>query len=483
MSQESVNTTYFPPVVAVLGHVDHGKTTLLDAIRRTSIAERELGGITQRIGASSVEIISEGKRRKITFIDTPGHEAFAKMRSRGAQVADIGLLVVSAADGVMPQTRESISVLKEAGIPYIVVLTKSDLPTANPQKVKQQLLGENVLLEEFGGDIPSISVSAKTNYNIKELLDLILLVYEMHYPPSKDAASAPLKAVVIESRLDPKAGPKATVIIKKGTIRLRDELYTEHGPFRVRSIFSDRGELLQEASVGDAVEILGFTRVPSVGSLITKTPQALAEVPQKVPLKKEFAFPTQKQEGELHIILVADSQGSLEAITNALPEKVKVIYQKTGEITEADVLMAKSTGSLIIGFNTRIRPDVAKLARTEKVLMKNYSIIYELLDEISEVLAGKELEMMEQIFGTAQILAKFPYEKTYALGIRVLDGRVAKGDKARLVRGEEIIGETQITSLRIGKNPVSKVEKGQEAGILISPLLDFQVGDMIICHE
>lgn len=479
-----VSTTLFPPVVAVLGHVDHGKTTLLDAIRHTSIAEREYGGITQKIGASSVQILHEGKPRKITFIDTPGHEAFAKMRSRGATASDIGLLIVSSVEGVMPQTRESITVLKQAHIPIIVVLTKSDLPTKNPEKVKGQIAREGILLEGMGGDVPVIEVSAKTGQNIKELLNLILLVWDIHasaHPP-KVSPTHRLWAIVIESRLDPKAGPRATVVIKDGTIHARQELFDEIGTFKVRSLMNDQGDMIQEATIGEAVEVLGFLKVPPVGSIISSE-ELVPSKKEEGTLKREHIYSPVARLDELQIVLVADSQGSLEAIINSLPEKVHILEQKTGEITEGDVLLAKATGAFVIGFNTKIRPDVSKLARTEKVLMKNYTIIYELLSEIADVLEGKQLAQREEIYGTAKVLAKFPFEKTFVLGILVTDGRIARGDKVRLVRGEEIIGESQITSLRIGKTPTNKVEKGHEAGILITPTLDFQVGDMVISHE
>lgn len=475
--------TLYPPVVTVLGHVDHGKTTLLDAIRSTSIAEREHGGITQKIGASSIEIVVDGKPRRITFIDTPGHEAFSKMRSRGAQAADIALLIVSAVDGVMPQTRESIKILQASGLPIIVVLTKSDLPGKNIEKVKGQILREGIMLEGMGGDVPVIEVSAKTNHNVKELLDLILLVQEVHTSTHPVTASPdhPLRAIVIESRLDQKAGPRATIIIRDGQLEPRQEVYTEEGAFKVRSLMNDTGKMLQTATVGDAVEVLGFLKVPAVGSLITSTPQDKKATPTKLSQNVDYSPLANKE--ELPIILVADSQGSLEAIVNALPEKISILDQKTGEMSEGDVLLAKSTGAFVIGFNSKIRPDVQKLARTEKVLMKNYTIIYELLDELADVLEGKRLAAIEEIYGTAAVLAKFPFEKTFALGISVTDGRIARGDKIRIMRGDEVVGEAQITSLRIGKNPASKVEKGHEAGIVITPMLDFQVGDVVLSHE
>lgn len=242
---------HFPPVVAVLGHVDHGKTTLLDAIRKTSIAEREKGGITQKIGASSVEIVHEGQKRKITFIDTPGHEAFSKMRGRGAQAADIGLLIVSLADSVKPQTRESISILKDTDTPFIVVLTKADLPDLIPEKSKKDLAKEGVMLEGYGGDVPVIEVSGKTGSNIKELLDLILLMFDLHKKPDYDkevSEKASLQAIVIEAKLDPRAGSKATIVVKNGKLQARDNLKTDGQVFKVRMLLDDQGKTVSVAS-------------------------------------------------------------------------------------------------------------------------------------------------------------------------------------------------------------------------------------------
>lgn len=472
--------TKFPPVVSVLGHVDHGKTTLLDAIRKTSIAEREHGGITQKIGASEVEIVHEGQKRRITFIDTPGHEAFAKMRGRGAKAADIGILVVSSADGIMPQTKESIELLKAANVPYIVALTKSDLPTKMPEKVKQQLVGAGVMLEGLGGDIPFIEVSAKTNHNIKELLDLILLVNDLHHPDIEHVSSQkPLLGIIIESKLDPKAGPRATVVIKNGKLQLRETVFNEGKELKVRSLLDTFSKQIKEATVGDAVEVLGFTEVPVVGSSLTSmenTAEAVATVGE------EKAYSPMAPEGALSVILCVDSYGSLEAILAALPEDIIVISNKTGDVTESDILLAKSTGAIVLGFNVKIRPDVLRLAVTEKVLVRNYAIIYEMLDELSDVLEGKRLESEEQIFGTAKIMASFPFEKTLALGLRVEEGRVARGDKVRIMRGDDVVGESTIASLRVGKDPASKVEAGSEAGAVLASKLDFRVGDMVISH-
>lgn len=473
----------FPPVVSVLGHVDHGKTTLLDSIRKTNIAEKEHGGITQRIGASSIEILHEGEKRRITFIDTPGHETFSKMRSRGAIASDIGLLVISSTDGIMPQTKESINLLKDAKIPFIVVLTKTDLEGGNPEKIKQQLLKEDVVLEGFGGDIPVIEVSAKTGKNIKELLELIILVYEVHTKQEKKLSeNGKFEGIIIESKLDQKSGPKATIVIKNGKIAIREELVCEDVKAKVRTIINDKGDHLESATIGNAVEILGFEKVPNVGAVVYKKSDVLLNAKEQItPIVNTTTLGL--EESTLSVILRSDTQGSLEAIVNAISEKIFVISKKTGEISPADVLLAKSTGSIILGFNIKVGVDVMHLARTEKVLLKNYTIIYELLDELKEALEGKILSMQEEIYGKAKVQASFPFEKTKVLGVVVLEGRIAKGDKVRVIRNEEIMGESHITSVRQGKNQISKVEKGEEAGIILSPLVDFTIGDVVICHS
>lgn len=480
----------FPPVVAVLGHVDHGKTTLLDAIRKTSIADREKGGITQKIGASMIEFMHDGKPRWITFIDTPGHEAFSQMRGRGAQAADIALLIVSSSDGVKPQTRESIEVLKQTQTPFIVVLTKADLPNKNPEKSKQELMKEGIAFEGYGGDTPVLEVSAKTRQNIPELLDLILLMFDMHKKADYETAiskDAPLAAVVIESKLDTRAGAKATVIIKNGTLRPREELAVDRQVFKVRMLLNDMGKPVNEAVVGDAVEVLGFEEVPNVGSVIVHKSHAVPmEVPDSAlakPLQRDLVYRKQEEEVGLSVVLVADTQGSLEAIVNAFPKEIKVVLKKTGEVNEADVLMAKSTGGIVLSFNTKLKPEVTKFAFIEKVLVRNYEIIYELLDELKDALEGKLLSQIEQIFGQAKVLAKFPFEKTFAWGISVTDGRIAKGDRVRIMRGNDVVGESTIASVRVGKNPVSKVEKGHEAGCVLSSSLDIVPGDMILSHS
>lgn len=482
---KNASNTFYPPVVAVLGHVDHGKTTLLDTIRKTSVAVREHGGITQKIGASQIEVSHEGNKRKITFIDTPGHEAFHNMRGRGVAAADIGLLVVSSVDGVMPQTKESIKLLKASKIPFIVVLTKIDDPQKLSDKVKQQLLKEEISLEEYGGDVPLIEVSAKTGLNIDKLLDLILLVYDLKrsanfYPFSEDGQ---LMGIVIESSLDKKSGPRATIVIKNGILKLKDEVYSGEIKGKVKNLINDAGSL-SKATVGDAVEILGFEKVPPVGSEVLSTSKPMEELSYKEEKTKSFSpFEQEENSHMLSVVLCTDNQGSMEAIKNSFSKDVKIVIEKTSDMEVSDILFAKSTGSIVLGFNVKIKPEVANLARTEKVLVKNYTIIYEMLDEISEFVQGKLDALKEEIYGIAKIIASFPYEKTKVCGIKVSEGRVAKGDKVRLIRNDEIIGESRINSVRQGKDQVSKIETGLEGGIILSPFLDFTIGDMLISHS
>lgn len=481
---KNASDTIYPPVVAVVGHVDHGKTTLLDTIRKTNIAVREHGGITQKIGASQIEVNHEGTVRKITFIDTPGHEVFSNMRGRGVAAADIGLLIVSSVDGVMPQTKESIKLLKSSKIPFIVVLTKIDDPQKLPDKAKQQLQKEEVSLEEYGGDVPLIEVSAKSGTNITKLLDLILLVYDVKreanfYPFTEDGA---FMGIVIESSMDQNSGPKATVVVKNGKIKLRDEVFSKDIKGKVRNLISDRGNL-KEASVGDAVEILGFEKVPFVGSIITNTIKPLEELTYKEAKPVNLDPFEEKDEHLLSIVLCADNQGSLEAIKNSITSGVKFVIEKTGEIEVSDVLFAKSTGSIILGFNVRIKPEIANLARTEKVLVKQYTIIYEMIGEIMDFVQGKLDALKEEVYGIAKILASFPFEKTKVCGIKVSEGRMAKLDKVRLIRNDEIVGESRLQSIRQGKEQVSKIETGEEGGVILSPFLDFTIGDVLISHN
>ncbi|MBI2622309.1 GTP-binding protein [Candidatus Microgenomates bacterium] len=460
------------PVVAVLGHVDHGKTTLLDSIRQTNLAQAEVGGITQGIGAYQAEVSHEGQKRLITFIDTPGHQAFVKMRSRGVSAADIAILVVAASEGVKPQTIESISHIKESGIPYIVVLTKSDLPDINTEKVKQELAKAGVMLEGLGGNVPCLSLSAKTGKGLKELLSLILLVWDLAEKKQQEE----LCAVVIESKLDRHRGALATVVVKSGQINTQDELFVGATPFKVRAIFNYRGQSLKQVQTGEAVEILGFTKVPLPGEIIQGKGQEVVKQPAKQAVNSE--------EFALSVILKTDNQGSLEAILQLLPKEILIIEKGSGEVTEGDVLAAKAQKAIIVAFNIKLRSEVVKLAQVEKILIKEYKIIYQLLEEIKEVVDSiKSGKTSEVVLGQARILAQFPFNKTRVLGIKVVEGRLAVGDRIKLIRQEAEIGKSKIISMRKIKEEIKVAREGTECGIVIEPLLDFELGDMVLSYQ
>lgn len=478
-----------PPVVAVLGHVDHGKTTLLDAIRKTHVAAGEHGGITQHIGAYQIEISDKKEGiRKITFIDTPGHEAFAKMRSRGAAVADIALLVVGADDSVKPQTKESIDQIKASGASMIVVINKIDLPTANADRVKQDLAKAGVQVEGFGGDVPVALVSAKEGKGVNELLELILLVAQMKELTAEPAA--PLEAVVIETRVDKGKGMVATLLVKKGMLVAATPLYegsTLVG--KVRAMFDEHGAPVTQALPSKPAETLGFTKLPAVGAVVTSQAATLVAATQVAQAAKsvggampDWLKPVEEQAKEtLKIVLKADTAGSLEAIRTALSERIKLVDSSIGDITDADILLAKSTSAFVVGFNVKCASPVAKLAQTEKVVFRIYTIIYELLDELSEVVAGmKEITAGERELGTGQIVAEFPYEKQRVAGTKVTSGRLARGDTIKIVRGEAEIGRAKIKTLRVRKDDVTKVETGGECGVLLDKKVDFAIQDAII---
>lgn len=464
-----------PPIVAVLGHVDHGKTSLLDAIRKTNVVAREHGGITQAIGAFSTTTI--------TFIDTPGHEAFAKMRSRGVKACDIVILVVASDDGVMPQTKEAISHIKEAKIPFVVALTKADVAGANPEKVKQQLLAEGVGLEGMGGEVPVVSVSSKTGEGIDDLLEVILLVGQL--TGIKGVESDPLEAVVIEAARDKRKGTVASLIIQKGTLAVGDEVVAEGITGKIRAIVTDTGATIKMATPGMPVEVLGFSDIPMVGTKVTKRGEAVVQQEAlSLPPNKEIAVPApiDPETRRLPVILKGNTQGSLEAILQSIPkDEVKIILATSGDPSEGDILLAKATSAIVIGFNTTISGSVAKLAETEGIIVKNYKLIYELLDELDEVIAlFKQGKAQEIILGKAQILALFPYDKKTVAGCKIIEGRIARGDKIRIERERTPIGEARIVSLRQGKEEVGKVESGAECGIILSVQLDFVPSDMIL---
>ncbi|RJQ25487.1 GTP-binding protein [Candidatus Parcubacteria bacterium] len=480
----------YPPVVSVLGHVDAGKTTLLDAIRKTQTTAREAGGITQKIGASEVEVDHDKNKRKITFIDTPGHQAFANMRSQGVNAADIVLLIVSLVDGVQPQTKESIKTIKESETPYIVVFTKNDLPTANIEKAKQQLLNEEVLLEGLGGEIPYISVSAKNGEGIEALLDLILLVYDLS--GIKKDAQKDFLGIVIDSKLDKRRGVAVSIVIKQGRLVVGDKLYdSEKEVGKVRATVNPQSKNVKEALPGDAVEILGITKVLPLGTLLHKKPeQVLIQSQQPQPSQRAIikpqdflSFLRDEKKQELLIVLKTESYGEYEAIKNSLPEDVEIVFYGQGDISVSDIILAKDFKALAIGFNVKITDEARDLAKNEDVFHKTYNIIYELLDEIKDALAGLTEAVEEKIQGKANIVAVFEGTQEKIMGLKVTEGKMIVGAKVKIYREEKLVGESRIVTLKRAKESVKEVSKGNECGATISPFIDFQVDDVILSHR
>lgn len=471
-----------PAIVTILGHVDHGKTSLLDTIRKTNIAAREHGGITQHIGAYQIET----PKGKITFIDTPGHEAFSKMRGRGADVADIAVLVVAGNDGVMPQTIESINLIKAAKIPSIVVINKIDLPDVNVEKLKKQLLKYDLKLEEYGGEIPVVPLSAKTGQGVEKLLDMIILLSELNQ--IKDEVPGKFKAVVIESTLSKNRGAIATIIARSSKLEVGDVVVCENQEFKVRAFIDWFGKNRDQILSGEAAELLGWQKVPPVGSILyKKTETDLSQIkkqetvaPAKIASLATVASEQNLETEKIKLIIKSDNSGTLEAILGSLPKNAIVISSGVGNITESDVLLAKTAKALVIGFNLKIADSVGKLAQSEKVLLKTYNIIYELLEEIDDVVEAALKGNLVEILGEAKIMAVFPMKDQTVAGVKVISGRIARGDKIKVVRKEEELGRTRIKSLRHGKEDITKAEQGTEAGVILAENIAFLTGDAII---
>lgn len=457
-----------PPIVVILGHVDHGKTTLLDYLRKSNVVAREAGGITQSINSFQ---LTTPNNKLITFIDTPGHAAFTQMRSRGSRVADIAILIVAGNDGVMPQTKESIKFITESGLPYIVAITKSDLTDSNPDTIKTQLTEAGVIVEEFGGNVPSISVSAKTGQGIPELLDLINLMTELD-PPQGDPEGE-LEAIILEAKLDTHKGPLATVIVKNGTLKAGQNLFQSGPVGKVRALLDSSGKNVTQAGPSFPVEILGLSVVPPVGSVISTQPI----------ISDTKASPTviaEKSSASVNIILKADVIGSLEAILTSLPVHIKVISSATGDVNENDVTLAKTSSAIIVGFNVKIPSQVAKLAEVDKVSINSYRIIYELLENLDKL--GPEL-LTDHILGRAEVIAEFKIGPDRIAGCRCIEGVLTKSDTARIERSSVLVGSTRIKSLHQAKNSIDKIKAGQEFGVVFSPYVDFKIGDSIIAFE
>ena len=483
-----------PPVVTIMGHVNHGKTRLLDAIRQTNVMATEVGGITQHIGAYQVEL--DG--RKITFLDTPGHEAFTAMRARGAQVTDIVILVVAADDGVMPQTLEAIDHARAAGVPIVVAINKIDKPNINLQAVKQQLADAGLLIEEWGGDTVSVSVSAKEKIGIQELLENLLVVAEMEELRANPLQ--PAAGVVIEAKMDKTKGPLATVLVQTGTLRLGDTIVVGTAWGRVKAMFNDMGKRVRKAEPAAPVEILGLGSVPQVGdglrvvanerqaqALIQKRLEETKPESRAVTLSNLYDQISAGQVKELNIILKADVQGSIEPIRSSLEQlateevRVRVIHSGTGNITESDVMLAIASKGIIIGFGVGYQPGAKRLADVEKVSIRSYDVIYDLVDDVSKALKGMlQPSYVEVIDGRAEIRAVFPTSKKGKVaGVYVTEGKVSRGASVRVQRQGQAVCESTVSSLRRFKDDVKEVAAGYECGIGIVDFNEFQVGDIL----
>ena len=495
-----------PPVVTIMGHVDHGKTTLLDVIRKANVAAGEAGGITQHIGAYTISFPHperKGETQQITFLDTPGHAAFSAMRARGATVTDIVVLVVAANDGVMPQTVEALNHAKDAGVPMLVAVNKTDHPNSNPMKVRQQLQEKGLVSDEWGGETIFVDVSGLTGKGVDKLLEMILLqadLLELKANPNRHA-----KGNVIESGLEP-GGPTATVLVRKGTLRIGDVMICGAHWGKVRALISEEGTRQKQAGPSVAVKILGLNGVPVAGQEFSviedeKVARALAddrtqelrnlstEARTKVTLENLFATLDATQAKSLKVVVKADMQGSVEAIVEALKKiegdsvLLEVIHSAVGTITESDVLLASAASAIILGFHTRIDVGVADLAKREGVQIKLYSIIYELIDEVKASMAGLlEPLVREVVIGTAEVRKIFELSKGgNVAGCMVSMGRIVRG-KARVLRRKGLIYEGILQTLRRFQDEVNEVRAGMECGIRIEGFNDLQVGDTIDCY-
>jgi len=487
-----------PPIVTIMGHVDHGKTRLLDAIRQTNVMATEAGGITQHIGAYQVEVNGQ----KVTFLDTPGHEAFTAMRARGAQVTDVTVLVVAADDGVMPQTLEARDHAQAAGVPIVVAVNKIDKPNANPELVKQQLADAGLLIEEWGGDTVCVPVSAKEKTGITELLENILVVAELE--ELKASPAQPAVGVVIEAGMDKTKGPLATVLVHTGTLRLGDTVVVGTTWGRVRAMFNDIGKRVRKAEPATPVELLGLNAVPQTGDMLTVVAgerqartliqERLLEakskptlLPQSVSLDNLFDQISAGRIKELNVILKTDVQGSIEPIRSSLEQlgmeevQVRIIHSGTGNITESDVMLAAASKGLIIGFNVGSEAGARRLARAEGVDIRFYDVIYNLVDDVGKALKGLlEPSYVEVIVGRAEVRAIFPgKKKTKVAGVYVTEGKVSRSISVRVRRQEQVVSESVVSSLKRFKDDVKEVGSGYECGVGIEDFNEFEVGDIL----
>ncbi len=470
------------PVVVVLGHVDHGKTTLLDYIRNSRIASKEAGQITQGIGGYEAKLDIKGHHTDtITFIDTPGHEAFTKLRVRGASIADIAILIVDATASVKPQTVESISHILEAKIPYIVALNKMDMPTANAEKVKSDLAKHNVFTEGYGGDVPVVGISAMKGTGIPDLLESLLLMSadaNLMYDPEAD-----IEAYVVETHQQ-KAGISVSCIIKNGSLRIGESIFAGGKEAKVKALITDTGARVQEVKPSMPFAVLGFKEAPEVGSRLMRTREDVEKVVVAQEAVDPFsAFFKKDADQKLNLILRAESQGSLEAIIPNLQknDNIKVILSTVGEISESDVFLAKVSGAIIIGFAIQASKQVELLAKTEKVVIKTYNIIYNLLEdlqEVSELLKEKD-ERARTFKGEAKVRALFSIEGAKIIGVKVSKGKIDLHDRLELYRGDTMKDEALVVSIKQRAQTVTTLKKNDEGGLIIDPDLDVKEGDVV----
>jgi len=490
-----------PPVVTIMGHVNHGKTRLLDTIRQTNIMDTEAGGITQHIGAYQVEVDGQ----KVTFLDTPGHEAFTAMRARGAQVTDITILVVAADDGVMPQTLEAIDHARAAEVPIMVAINKIDKDDANPEFVKQQLADAGLVVEEWGGDTVCVEISAKEKLGISKLLENLMVVAEVE--DLKADPSRPAEGVVIEAEMDKSRGPLGTVLVHSGTLKLGDTVVVGDTWGRLKAMFSDIGKRVKRAGPATPVELLGLNSVPQVGDTLTVVAnehqaQALIEehelemqreasAPKAVSLSNVFDQISSGRVKELNIVLKADVQGSIEPIRTSLEQlgldevKVRVIHSSSGNITETDVMLAIASKGVIIGFNTNSESGARRMAELEGVSIRHYDVIYTLVDDVGKALKGMlEPSYVEVIDGRAEVREVFSSgKKIKVAGVYVTEGKVTRGASVRVQRQGEMVRESIVSSLRRFKDDAREVTSGYECGVGVQDFGDFEVGDILECFR
>ncbi len=491
-----------PPVVTVMGHVDHGKTTLLDSIRRENVVEGEEGGITQHIGAYQADV----NGRRITFIDTPGHEAFTALRARGANITDIVVLVVAADDGVMPQTREAISHAKAAGVKLVVAINKMDVTGADPLRVRTELTNHEVVTEELGGEVPSVELSALNGDGIKDLLEIIDLIAQLE--DFKGNPKAPASGVVVEAQLERGRGPVATVIVQRGTLAQGDAFVAGPIAGRARALLNEHGDPIKSAGPSDPVQIMGWDDVPAAGDffevvandryarkIADERQQAEQAVAREAPSARDrlqgLLEQLRSEDATLNVIIKADAQGSLEALRESIAKiereggKIQIIHTGVGGVSENDVTLAEVTESVIVGFNVRPEPKARKAAEEAGVQVRTYRVIYELLDEIEQLLVGQLApDEEEKVLGTAEVRAifKVPRVGTVA-GCYVIEGVVQRGAKARLLRDGVVIHDGIISSLKRFKDDVREVSSGFECGMGFESYDDIKEGDSIEVYE